>query len=187
MGFFELAAIAVGLSMDAFAVAMCKGVARKRVSSLDMVIAGSYFGLFQAMMPLIGYLLGSSFSKYIVSFDHWIAFGLLCILGANMIRGAFSEEADGDASSSMDAKTMLVMAVATSIDALAVGITFAFLKVSIIPAVLFIGCTTFVISCIGMYLGGKLGKIKGFNAELCGGAVLILIGSKILFEHLGIF
>lgn len=181
----ELFILAVGLSMDAFAVSMCKGLALRRARPGDMLKAGVYFGGFQAGMPLVGYLLGSAFSGAISAVDHWIAFGLLCFIGGNMIRESRSDEED-ECNAAMDVRTMLLMAVATSIDALAVGVTLAFLQVSILPAVTFIGVVTFLLSAFGVWLGGRMGGSGRFNAELWGGVILILIGSKILLEHLGI-
>lgn len=186
MSLAELFILAVGLSMDAFAVSMCKGLARKKPSVKSMLTAGMYFGGFQALMPFIGYMLGVSFSDIISSLDHWIAFSLLTLIGANMIKESFKEEEEKSEDGSMDFKAMLLLAVATSIDALAVGVTLAFLKVAIVPAVLFIGCTTFVISAVGVYLGGRLGENNRINASLIGGIILIGIGLKILLEHLGI-
>ena len=184
MSLTELFILAVGLSMDAFAVSMCKGLALRHAAPRDMLKAGAYFGGFQAGMPLVGYLLGAAFSDAISAVDHWIAFLLLGFIGVNMIRESRGEaEACSDA---MDVRTMLLMAVATSIDALAMGVTLAFLQVSILPAVTFIGVVTFSLSAFGVWLGGRLGGSSRFNAELWGGVILILIGTKILLEHLGI-
>ena len=180
----ELFILAVGLSMDAFAVAMCKGLALKRVSAGNMAKAGLYFGGFQAGMPLIGYLLGVNFSETIVAIDHWIAFVLLGFIGINMIRESMSDEEEA-CDDDMGVKTMTVMAIATSIDALAVGVTLAFLSAPIIPSVSFIGVTTFILSAFGVWLGNKLGSSNKINAELWGGIILIIIGTKILLEHLG--
>jgi len=184
MGLGELFVIAVGLSMDAFAVSICKGLATGEVRLRHAATAGVYFGGFQAMMPLIGYLLGVNFQSMIVAFDHWIAFVLLGIIGVNMIRES-REEAD-----SLDCdfcfKAMLPLAVATSIDALAVGVSFAFLQVKIVPAVCFIGLTTFAFSAVGVKLGSVFGEKYSSRAELAGGIVLIAMGTKILLEHLGI-
>lgn len=186
MGFAELFLLAVGLSMDAFAVSVCKGLAIGRTRPRHALCAGAWFGGFQALMPLIGFLLGSRFEKYIVPIDHWIAFALLCAIGANMIHEALAgkEEDDGDAS--MSFKSMLVMAVATSIDALAVGITFAFLQVRIVPAVALIGAVTFALSALGIKMGSVFGIRYKAKAELAGGGILILLGAKILLEHLEI-
>jgi putative Mn2+ efflux pump MntP len=185
MGFVELFLLAVGLSMDAFAVSVCKGLSMQRLNLKSMVTVGAWFGGFQALMPLIGYLLGSAFSGYITSFDHWIAFVLLSLIGANMIREAFSKEEE-QSNGDLTFRSMLIMAVATSIDALAVGITFAFLEVNIIAAVLFIGVITFLLSSAGVRVGNIFGAKYKSGAELAGGIILILLGTKILLEHLGV-
>lgn len=185
MSLLELFILAVGLSMDAFAVSVCKGLAIGRTRLRDAAVVGAWFGGFQAGMPLIGYLLGVNFADYISAFDHWIAFGLLVLIGANMIKESLEKKPEKDAGASLAFKTMLVMALATSIDALAVGITFAFLEVQIIPAVLFIGVTTFVLSGIGVKLGSVFGTKYKSRAEFAGGVILILLGIKILLEHLG--
>ncbi len=184
MSFAELFLIAVGLSMDAFAVSVCKGLSVKKLSPKHALLAGVYFGGFQFLMPVIGYLLGFRFEHFITNIDHWIAFVLLAFIGGNMIKESFgkSEELNDDFSF----KTMLLMAVATSIDALAVGITFAFLNVSIIPAASLIGVTTFIIAAVGIYIGNVFGAKYKSKAELAGGIILVLIGVKILLEHLGI-
>ena len=184
MSFIELFLIAVGLSMDAFAVSVCKGLSVKRLSPKHALLVGIYFGGFQFLMPVIGYLLGFRFEHIITNIDHWIAFVLLAFIGGNMIKESFgkSEELNDDFSF----KTMLMMAVATSIDALAVGITFAFLSVRILPAAGLIGITTFIISGSGIYIGNVFGAKYKSKAELAGGVILILIGVKILLEHLGI-
>lgn len=184
VGFFELLSLAVGLSMDAFAVSICKGLSVNRVRPKHMLICGLYFGGFQALMPLIGYLLGVNFRSMIASVDHWIAFVLLSLIGANMLRESFSGDKDENVDASFGVKTMLLMAVATSIDALAVGVTFAFLEVNIVPAVSFIGITTFVFSAAGVLIGNIFGTKWKNKAEFAGGAILILIGLKILIEHL---
>ncbi|MDO4267272.1 MAG: manganese efflux pump MntP family protein [Eubacteriales bacterium] len=183
MSLIELFIIAVGLSMDAFAVSICKGLSMRSMSLKNALIIGLYFGSFQALMPLTGYLLGVSFQKTITAYDHWIAFILLGIIGVNMIREAMSEEEES-CDASVRAKDMLVLAVATSIDALAVGVTFAFLQVQIVPAISFIGCTTFLLSIAGVKAGTVFGCRYKSRAELFGGAVLILMGFKILIEHL---
>lgn len=188
MGFFELFTLAVGLSMDAFAVAVCKGLALKRATPGSMALVGLWFGGFQALMPLIGYLVGVQFRDHITAFDHWIAFILLGLIGANMIREALSKE-DGEeekSNGSLSARSLFPMAVATSIDALAVGVSFAFLKVEIVPAVSFIGVTTFLLSAAGVKIGNLFGLRYKSKAELIGGIILILIGLKILLEHLGV-
>jgi len=184
MGLLELFMTAVGLSMDAFAVAICKGLSVQKVKAKHCLIAGLYFGGFQAGMPLIGYFLGKSFSDYIVSFDHWIAFVLLGIIGFNMIRE--SREGAEELGASFGPKAMLPMAVATSIDALAVGVSYAFLKVDIVPAVSFIGVITFALSAVGVIIGNYFGAKFKSKAEAFGGIVLILLGVKILLEHLGV-
>lgn len=184
MPLLELFLIAVGLSMDAFAVAVCKGLSVSRVKPKNAVCAGLWFGIFQAGMPLIGYFLGTGFRKYIEAFDHWIAFALLAVIGANMIREAFGEAEETNASFSP--KTMLPLAVATSIDALAVGVSFALSDIEIVPAVTFIGVVTFVLSALGVYIGNIFGAKYRKGAEIAGGCILILIGLKILLEDLGI-
>ena len=186
MSIAELILLGVALSMDAFAVSVCKGLATGNVRLKHMCIAGAWFGGFQALMPTIGYFLGSTFEKYITSFDHWVAFVLLAIIGGNMIREGCSKE-DGKANDSFSFKAMIVLAVATSIDALAVGITFALLPdVNIVAAVSFIGVITFVISAIGLKAGNIFGLKYKSKAEIAGGVILILIGTKILLEHLGV-
>lgn len=184
MSLVELFILAVGLSMDAFAVSICKGLSLGKISKKHMAIAGAWFGGFQALMPLIGYFLGSFFADMITKYAHWIAFVLLVIIGGNMIKEALGEDEKVDAS--MGVKEMFLLAVATSIDALAVGVTFAFLKVAIVPAVSFIGCVTFVCSAIGVKIGSIFGSKYRSKAELCGGIILILIGLKILLEGIGV-
>lgn len=187
MGLLELFILAVGLSMDAFAVSVCKGLAMPKISFKKAGIVGLWFGGFQALMPALGYLLGVQFQDKITAIDHWIAFVLLGIIGANMVREACSADCDCEQETdSLDMKTMFLLAVATSIDALAVGITFAFLQVHIVAAVCFIGATTFVISAIGVKIGNVFGTKYKSKAELAGGIILILLGIKILLEHLGI-
>lgn len=185
MDLFSLFVLAVGLSMDAFAVSICKGLAMKKTSLKKTAIVGLWFGGFQALMPLVGYLLGSQFQKYITAIDHWIAFALLTLIGLSMIKEALSKEEE-TANDALDVKTMFLLAVATSIDALAVGITFAFLQVQILPAVSFIGITTFLLSAIGVKVGNIFGCKYKARAEILGGIILIIIGVKILLEHLGI-
>ena len=186
MSISELLLIAVGLSMDAFAVSICKGLATKKVGVKHMLIVGLWFGGFQALMPLIGYFLGSTFEEYITRFDHWVAFVLLALIGGNMIREALSGEEE-KANDSLGVREMLTLAVATSIDALAVGVTFALLPgVNIAAAVSFIGVITFVISAAGIKIGNAFGTKCKSKAELAGGVILILIGLKILLEHLGV-
>lgn len=185
MEFFDLFLIAVALSMDAFAVSVCKGLSVDKLKAKHALTAGVYFGGFQALMPVIGFLLGFKFEKFIVSVDHWIAFVLLLVIGANMIKEAVGDDED-EVDSSFGFKAMLPLAVATSIDALAVGITFAFLNVDIVEAAVLIGITTFVLSAIGVVVGNFFGAKYKTKAELAGGIVLILIGLKILLEHLEI-
>lgn len=185
MGFAELLLLAVGLSMDAFAVSVCKGLATGKVRLRHMLCVGIWFGGFQALMPTLGYLLGAAFQAYITAVDHWVAFVLLAFIGGNMIKESFSKE-ESCADASFGFRTMLLMALATSIDALAVGITFAFLEVSILPAVCFIAATTFLLSCIGVKVGNLCGTRFQSKAELLGGIILILLGLKILLEHLGV-
>ncbi len=184
MSLIELFILALGLSMDAFAVSVCKGLSLGKIKVKHMCIAGAWFGGFQALMPLIGYLLGSIFADKITMYSHWIAFILLVIIGINMIREAFGEEEKMD--SNMGISTMLLLAVATSIDALAVGVSFAFLNVNIIYAVIFIGITTFVCSAAGIKIGSIFGERYKSKAEVCGGVILIFIGLKILLDGLGI-
>lgn len=186
MGILELLILAVGLSMDAFAVSICKGLAMKKAAWKTQLCCGAWFGGFQALMPLIGYFLGSLFIDAISAIDHWIAFALLAIIGINMLREALNgEEETTDADLSV--KTMFLMAVATSIDALAVGISLAMAGVSnIFLAVLLIGVTTFVLSAIGVRVGNVFGSRYEKKAELMGGVILILLGVKILLEHLGV-
>ncbi|MBR4691742.1 MAG: manganese efflux pump [Oscillospiraceae bacterium] len=182
----ELFILAVGLSMDAFAVAVCKGLAMGKLRFRQILIPGLWFGVFQALMPLIGWFLGSRFEKYIVSVDHWIAFVLLAGIGLNMLREARRGEESSAEDASLSPKVMLPLALATSIDALAVGITFAFLRVRIVPAVSFIGCVTFLLSMGGVKIGSIFGAKYRKGAEIAGGVILILLGLKILLEHLGV-
>ena len=185
MGLIEPFILAVGLSMDAFAVSVCKGLAMPKITVKKTLIVGLWFGGFQALMPAIGYLLGVQFRDQITSIDHWIAFILLGIIGANMIKEACSGDCEEE-NDSLDIKTMFLLAVATSIDALAVGITFAFLNVHLLAAVSFIGVTTFTLSAIGVKIGNVFGTKYKSKAEFAGGVILILLGFKILLEHLGI-
>ena len=184
MSLFTLFVTAVGLSMDAFAVSICKGLAMKKLSWKKALIIGLWFGGFQALMPSVGYLLGSRFEKYVISNDHWIAFVLLSLIGINMIRESLSGEEE-NANDAVDFKTMLLLAIATSIDALAVGVTYAFLQVQIAPAVSFIGIITFSLSIIGVKIGNVFGLKYKTKAEIAGGVILLLMGTKILLEHLG--
>jgi len=183
MSLFTLFITAVGLSMDAFAVSICKGLAMKKLSWKKALIIGLWFGGFQALMPTLGYLLGTAFENYVTAIDHWIAFALLSLIGLNMIKEAFSKD-DESSNDSIDIKTMLLLAVATSIDALAVGVTYAFLKVQILPAVSFIGGITFLLSILGVKIGNLFGLRYKTKAEIAGGIILILMGIKILLEHL---
>ena len=183
LSLFELFVIAVGLSIDACAVSICKGLSVGRASLKHCLIAGLYFGVFQALMPLIGYLLGVQFQGIITSIDHWIAFVLLALIGLNMVKE--SRSAPEDESPDFSPRAMFPLAIATSIDALAVGVTFAFLSVDIAPAVTFIGVITFVLSAIGVRIGAAAGARFKSGAELFGGLVLIVMGTKILLEHLG--
>ena len=182
MGFIALSVIAVGLAMDAFAVAVCKGLALKKSRNVYAVITACFFGAFQAIMPLIGYLLGTQFSKYIIPIDHWVAFVLLSIIGIKMIRE--SRSCDVSSSAAFTLGNLLTLSIATSIDALAVGITFAFLHVNILQAILLIGVITFVLSFLGVKIGNVLGEAAKTKAELFGGIILVAMGLKILIEHL---
>lgn len=183
MDLFTLFTLAVGLSMDAFAVAICKGLALRKFSLKNAAIVGLWFGGFQGLMPLIGYILGVQFKSRITAIDHWIAFFLLGFIGVNMIKEAMSREEE-PADASLSAKNMLLLAIATSIDALAVGVTFAFLSVQIISAVSFIGVTTLLLSIVGVKVGSVFGTRYKSKAEFAGGIILILLGIKILMEHL---
>lgn len=189
MGFGELLILGVGLSMDAFAVSICKGLSVKRARLKEMAICGAWFGSFQALMPLIGFFLGALFYNAISSFDHWIAFGLLALIGANMLKEAFEKDCDcceGD-NGDMRFRTMLIMAIATSIDALAVGISLAMAgNVNIWLAIACIGVVTFGMSAIGVKIGNVFGAKFEKKAEAAGGVILILLGLKILLEHLGV-
>ena len=185
MGVLEIFFIAVGLAMDAFAVSICKGLSMKKADFKKISIIGLYFGVFQAGMPIIGYFLGKGFESFVVQIDHWIAFILLLFIGANMIREALSKKEE-ETSDDISFKTMIILSIATSIDALAVGITFAFLNVSMMFAAIIIGIITFVLSVIGVLIGNKFGNKYEKRAELFGGTVLILMGIKILLEHLNI-
>ncbi len=184
MGLLELLLIAVGLSMDAFAVAVCKGLSVRQVKVKHFILTGIWFGGFQGLMPFIGYLLGTTFKSYIVSFDHWVAFVLLALIGGNMLKEGLSKEEE-KANDSFSVGTMAVLALATSIDALAVGVSFALLPdVNILAAVLFIGVITFILSAVGVKVGNIFGTKYKSKAEIAGGTILILMGLKILLEHL---
>ena len=190
MDWFEIFAIAIGLSMDAFAVSVCKGLAAQKTTLKYYIVVGLWFGGFQALMPLIGYFLGSLFAGYIAAVDHWISFGLLVLIGANMIRESFSKEEGGESKNGSFAfGTMLVMALATSVDALAVGVSFACLEMTtkaMVSSVAIIGVITCFISMIGLAVGTFFGTKFKSKAEFAGGVILILIGVKILLEHLGV-
>jgi len=207
MKFIELFLLAVGLSMDAFAVAVCAGLTMPKLNIKKALVIGLYFGIFQAVMPLIGYLIATLFADKIIAYDHWIAFALLCFLGGKMILESFKKdgcldrECPDDVCSdrkcpggekpnrketSVKPAQMLPLALATSIDALAVGVSFAFLRVNIIPAVSFIGITTFALSLAGVKIGNIFGTRFKSKAELAGGVILVLIGLKILLEHLNV-
>lgn len=186
MGFWEILLIGIGLSMDAFSVSICKGLATRKFSWRMAMICALWFGVFQAVMPLIGFFLGVQFQGLIEAVDHWIAFGLLVMIGANMIREALSKQKSESQDASLDFKTMLLLAIATSIDALAIGVSFACLQVNIWKAVLVIGATTFLFSIAGVKIGNVFGSRFEKQAGVVGGIILILIGLKILLEHLGI-
>lgn len=189
MDVMEILLVGVGLSMDAFAVSVCKGLSVPKLKWKHILIPALYFGSFQALMPLVGWVLGYQFQSLITSVDHWIAFGLLLAIGANMIREAAGGKdegvKDGGVNGSFAVLTMLALAVATSIDALAIGITFAFLEVNIWLAIAVIGCTTFVLSAAGVWIGNAFGAKFQRKAEILGGVILIWIGVKTLLEHLG--
>lgn len=185
MTFIELLLIAIGLSMDAFSVSICKGLTTKKFSWRMALVCGLWFGFFQALMPIIGYFLGAQFQEMIEAYDHWIAFGLLFLIGANMIREAVwgkEESQDG----SLGFKTMLLLAIATSIDALAVGVSFACIRVKLWSSVIVIGLTTFAFSVLGVKIGNVFGSKYEKSAGIIGGIMLILIGLKIILEHLGV-
>ena len=185
MGFIEIFLIGVGLAMDAFAVSICKRLSVKQLKVKNALTCGVYFGGFQALMPLIGFILGVQFKDKIESIDHWIAFVLLGFIGFNMIKEAFEDEEN--CNNDFSFKAMIPLAIATSIDALAVGVTFAFLSVNIVYAITIIGITTFIIAMIGVKIGHIFGMKYKKNAEIAGGVILILMGIKILLEHLGVF
>ena len=188
MRIFELILLGVGLSMDAFAVSICNGLAMEKVTLKKAGLVGLWFGGFQALMPLIGFFLGRQFAGAIAAFDHWVAFGLLGLIGINMIREALSPKEEDEATDDLSFKTMFLLAVATSIDALAVGVSLSLAGgVNIWMAITIIGCTTFLLSAIGVKAGGVFGARFEKKAELAGGIILICLGLKILLEHLGIF
>lgn len=186
MEFWEILVLGIGLSMDAFAVSVCKGLAVRRADLKTSLVCGAWFGAFQALMPLIGYFLGRMFADAIAAVDHWVAFFLLALVGGNMIKEALSGE-EKSATPDLSAKAMLPLAVATSIDALAVGISLAMTEAPIFTSVIVIGITTFALSALGVTIGGIFGNKFQKKAEIFGGAVLILLGCKILLESLGIF
>ena len=187
MGIFELILLSIGLGMDAFAVSVCKGISMKKMNWKKASLIGLYFGGFQAVMPILGYFFGTSFESFITNIDHWIAFILLVIIGAKMIQEAFQKDKDEDEyNEDISVKAMLILSIATSIDALAVGITFAFLKVDLVLAFSLIGIITFILSVLGTKIGNRFGDKYKSKAELIGGIILILMGLKILLEHLGI-
>ena len=183
MEIFEIILIGLGLGMDAFAVAICKGLAMKKMNWNKAIVIGIYFGFFQAIMPGVGYLLGMNFQNVIISIDHWIAFFLLGSIGINMIKEAYSREKN-DFDDCIDIKIMIILAVATSIDALAIGVTFAFLQVNIVLSIVLIGLIAFFLSVIGVRLGNLFGNKFKIQAEIFGGIILIFMGVKILIEHL---
>lgn len=182
----EIILISIGLAMDAFAVSVCKGLSMKKMDWKKAIIIGLWFGFFQALMPAIGYFLGSKFEHLIVSVDHWVIFGLLSFIGIKMIKDSFSISSE-NCNDNVDFKTMLLLALATSIDALGVGITFAFLDTNLILAISLIGIITWIISVIGVKIGNRFGDKYESKAELTGGIILVLLGIKILLEHLNIF
>ena len=185
MEIFEVLLISLGLAMDAFAVSVCKGLSMEKMNWKKAIIIGLYFGLFQALMPVLGYFLGTAFEQFITSIDHWIAFALLGAIGRNMIKESFNKNSE-NCNDNIDIKTMVILAIATSIDALAVGITFACLRINIVLPVISIGIITFILSVIGVKIGNKFGDKYENKAEFIGGLILILLGIKILLEHLGI-
>ena len=185
MGITEVALIGVGLAMDAFAVSICKGLAMKKMNWEKAIIVGLYFGIFQALMPVVGYFLGTTFESLITKIDHWIAFILLILIGTNMLKEAFGSDCE-NCNDSVDFKTMILLAIATSIDALAIGITFGFLNVNLPLSITIIGIITFLLCVIGVKVGNKFGDKYQKKAETAGGIILILMGLKILLEHLGV-
>jgi putative Mn2+ efflux pump MntP len=191
MGILEMFVIGIGLAMDAFAVSICKGLGTVKLKIKHMIIAGLWFGGFQALMPAIGYFIGSAFSGFVKSIDHWVAFILLSIIGANMLKEAYDKDDEAEDNCCCQEKkedygfrTMIILAIATSIDALAVGVTMAFLETNIVYALFIIGITTFIIAAIGIKIGNIFGSKYMSKAEFAGGIILILIGVKILIEHL---
>lgn len=187
MGLPEISILAVGLSMDAFAAALCQGLCMNKLNLRHTAVIALFFGGFQALMPLLGWLLGRQFQAYITSFDHWIAFGLLSVLGGKMVYEGFKKSDECETCHPFSVKRVFLLAVATSIDALAAGVTFAFLKTDIVPTVLLIGTITFGLSFAGVAVGNRFGTSLANKADIFGGAALVLIGLKILLEHLGVF
>ena len=185
MELFEIIVIGIGLAMDAFAVSVCKGLSMKKLDWKKAIIIALYFGLFQALMPALGYSLGSTFSSFVQQVDHWIAFILLAIIGGNMIKDSTDDEEE-KRNDRVDVKTMVLLAIATSIDAFAIGVTFAFFEVNLLLSISIIGIITLVLSIMGVVIGNKFGDKFQNKAELTGGIILIIIGLKILFEHLKI-
>ena len=184
MSIIEIALIGVGLAMDAFAVSICKGLAMRRMNYKKAIIIAAFFGVFQALMPALGYVLGTTFANKIAAIDHWIAFILLALIGANMIKEALSSDDDECQDDSLRLGDLIMLSIATSIDALAVGITFAFFNVSLLPSVSMIGIITFIICVIGVKVGNVFGEKYKSKAELAGGLILIVMGAKILIDHL---
>lgn len=191
MGVIELLLMGVGLAMDAFAVSICKGLAMRKVNKKQCFVIALFFGGFQALMPFVGYVLGSQFAEYITRIDHWVAFILLGYIGGKMIHEAWKERNESveikEMDPPLDLRELLILAIATSIDALAVGITFAFLEVNIVEAISIIGVVTFIISGIGVFIGNIFGNKYKSKAEFVGGAILVILGVRILVEHLGLF
>ena len=185
MGIFEIIVISIGLAMDAFAVSVCKGLSMKKMNWKNAIIIALYFGIFQAVMPIIGYFLGATFSGFVEKVDHWIAFILLLMIGISMIKESTDDEVE-KRNDRVDVKTMLLLSIATSIDALAVGVTFAFFKANLVFSFSMIGIITFFMSLLGVLIGNKFGDKFQNKAEFAGGAILILMGVKILLEGLGI-
>ena len=185
MELFEIILIGIGLAMDAFAVSICKGLSMQKINLKNSIIIALYFGLFQAIMPALGFFLGSAFSTFVVQVDHWIAFILLAIIGGNMIKESKDDELEKK-NDKVDFKTMSILALATSIDAFAIGVTFAFFEVNLIISITIIGLITFILSFLGVIIGNRFGDKFQNKAELVGGIILIIIGLKILLEHLGI-
>lgn len=184
MSIIEIALIGVGLAMDAFAVSICKGLAMRRMNYKKAIIIAAFFGVFQALMPALGYVLGTTFANKIAAIDHWIAFILLALIGENMIKEALSSDDDECQDDSLRLGDLIMLSIATSIDALAVGITFAFFNVSLLLSVSMIGIITFIICVIGVKVGNVFGEKYKSKAELAGGLILIVMGAKILIDHL---